>query len=103
MKALRKLSRKLAEWRGGASLARRNERNLLSGDFFDNFLLRLLLAKESGKRFRRAGRRGRRPPTKVIGVALFVGSREKQNNRLTEVQNEDTFYGNTRFCYPLLA
>ena len=66
MKALIKLSRKLAEWRGGASLARRNERNLLFGVFFDNFLLRLLLAKESGKRFRRAGRRGRRPLQRLL-------------------------------------
>ena len=48
-KALVKLSRKLAE---------RETESRENGVFFDNFLLRLLLAKESGKRIRKPGRRG---------------------------------------------
>ena len=56
-----KLSRKLAVAKGGAFGALRRERNSFFGVFFDNFLLRLLLAKESGKRFRSSGRRGADP------------------------------------------
>ena len=51
-KALVKLSRKLAE---------REAEPRENGVFFVNFLLRLLLAKESGKRFKKTGRRGAAP------------------------------------------
>ena len=52
LKALVKLSRKLAE---------REAEPRENGVFFVNFLLRLLLAKESVKRFRSSGRRGADP------------------------------------------